>query len=174
MIALPILMILVMVAAAQILLATLRRQPAARRPFAVVAALAVIGCLLTGHPLMPERAAQRVPVDTLAVDAFAGARRGALTIAGDTAAWLTLAEALEGGGNTTDAVGALSDALARSPGSADLWIGLGSALVLHADGALTPAARLAFARGEALAPGRPELKRLRLLACARAHVPCAA
>ena len=173
MIALVIVLILVAVLAAQILWAVLKRQPAARMPVAAACGLAAVGYLLTGHPLTPDRPAMPVPVDSIAVQAFADARRQSLTIAGDTSAWLTLAEALEAGGNTVDAVRTLNDAIDKSPRTPDLWIGLGAALVLHADGAMTPASRLAFARGESLAPRRPGLSQMRRLACARRHDTCA-
>ncbi len=158
--------------AAQVLWALLRRQPEARRAIAATLAIAALGYLLTGHPLLPDRPAARVPADTLAVEAFAEARREWLTGAGDIGAWLTLAEALETGGNATAAVEAIESGLARNPDSPDLWIGLGNALVLHADGALTPAARLAYAKGERLGSRRPELRNFRLLACARAGKSC--
>ena len=68
--------------------------------------------------------------------------------------WLTMSEALERAGNTEDAVGILQNAVSRYPQDAELWIGLGNALVDHARG-LTPPAELAYKRAAALAPGHP-------------------
>ncbi|ANU08049.1 tetratricopeptide repeat protein [Paraurantiacibacter namhicola] len=41
------------------------------------------------------------------------------------------------------------------PQVAEAWLGLGTSLLGHADGNLTPAARLAFLQAEGLAPGEP-------------------
>ncbi len=68
--------------------------------------------------------------------------------------WLRISEALARDGQSADAVGVLQNAVKRYPGSAQLWIGLGNALVDHARG-MTPAAELAYRRAEAVAPGHP-------------------
>lgn len=68
--------------------------------------------------------------------------------------WLRMSEALERGGQGADSVGILENATKRYPGDAQLWIGLGNALVDHARG-LTPPAELAYKRAEAAAPGHP-------------------
>lgn len=68
--------------------------------------------------------------------------------------WLRMSEALERGGHGQDAVGILQNATTRYPGDAQLWIGLGNALIDHARG-LTPPAELAYKRAEAAAPGHP-------------------
>ena len=171
MIALVVMMIGVAVAAAQVLWLTLKRQPEARQTVALAVALAALGYLLTGDPLRPDAPARPVPVDRYAVTALQEARRDVLSGVGDTGAWLTLAEALQAGGRGEDAVRVLNDALEGSPRSADLWVGLGSALFLHADRALTPAARMAYLRGELLAPKR-ELWRVRRAACALPGARC--
>ena len=68
--------------------------------------------------------------------------------------WLRISEALARDGQSADAVGVLQNAVKRYPGSAQLWIGLGNALVDHARG-MTPAAELAYRRAEEVAPGHP-------------------
>ena len=68
--------------------------------------------------------------------------------------WLGLSEGLARAGNSEDAVGILENATHRYPGSVQLWIGLGNALVDHAQG-LTPPAELAYRRASELAPGHP-------------------
>jgi cytochrome c-type biogenesis protein CcmH len=68
--------------------------------------------------------------------------------------WLRMSEALARDGQSEDAVGILENAVKRYPGDAQLWIGLGNALVDHARG-LTPAAELAYKRAEAITPGYP-------------------
>ena len=68
--------------------------------------------------------------------------------------WLGMAEGLARTGDTEDAVGLLQNAVRRYPGSPQLWVGLGNALVDHARG-LTPPAELAYQRAAQLAPGYP-------------------
>ena len=80
--------------------------------------------------------------------------------------WLVLSEGLARAGNSEDAVGILQNAVRRYPNSAQLWIGLGNALVDHAHG-LTPPADFAFERAETLMPGYPGPRFFRDLAMAR-------
>lgn len=68
--------------------------------------------------------------------------------------WLRMSEALERDGQSADAVGILQNAVKRYPGDAQLWIGLGNALVDDARG-ITPAAELAYRRAEQVMPGYP-------------------
>jgi cytochrome c-type biogenesis protein CcmH len=68
--------------------------------------------------------------------------------------WLKMSEALARNGNSEDAVGILQNAVHRYPGDAQLWIGLGNALVDHAHG-LTPPAELAYRRAVEISPGYP-------------------
>lgn len=68
--------------------------------------------------------------------------------------WLRMSDALAGHGNSADAVNILQNAVRRYPGDAQLWVGLGNALVDHAHG-LTPPADLAYQRAAAAAPGYP-------------------
>jgi cytochrome c-type biogenesis protein CcmH len=63
--------------------------------------------------------------------------------------WLIISEALARDGQTEDAVGVLQNAVGRYPGDAQLWIGLGNALVDHGRG-LTPPAELAYRRASEL------------------------
>lgn len=68
--------------------------------------------------------------------------------------WLRISDALARRGNSEDAVNILQNAVRRYPGDAQLWVGLGNALVEHAHG-LTPPAEFAFQRAAAVAPGYP-------------------
>ena len=58
-------------------------------------------------------------------------------------------------GDTEAAANGLLQAIARNPGDAALWAGLGGALAAHDAGQMSPAARFAFARALRLAPGEP-------------------
>lgn len=53
------------------------------------------------------------------------------------------------------AVATIKAALARSPNNADLWVGLGNALVVHNEGQMSPASQLAFDRASQLVPDHP-------------------
>ena len=68
--------------------------------------------------------------------------------------WLRISEALARDGESADAVGILENAVKRYPGDAQLWVGLGNALVDHGRG-LTPPAQLAYERAEQVTPGYP-------------------
>lgn len=70
-------------------------------------------------------------------------------------AWLTIAENYQRRGKTRDGAGVIRSALRKRPNNAVLWLGLANALILHADGMMTPAAQLAFQRSEILAPDHP-------------------
>ncbi len=80
--------------------------------------------------------------------------------------WLIIADSFASRGNTSEAVGAIRAGLKASPQDAELWTGLGNALVDHA-GMLTPAANLAFDRAATLAPKHPGPLFFRGLAQAR-------
>lgn len=68
--------------------------------------------------------------------------------------WLTIADGFASRAKTEDAVDVIRSGLRAHPDDFGLWIGLGNALVDHAR-MLTPAARLAYARGRELAPRHP-------------------
>lgn len=58
-------------------------------------------------------------------------------------------------GMASYAVGIIKAGLDRNPRSADLWVGLGNALVVHGGGMMSPAAQLAFDRAAKIAPDHP-------------------
>jgi cytochrome c-type biogenesis protein CcmH len=80
--------------------------------------------------------------------------------------WLLMSEALARDGRYEDSIGILQNAVRRYPGDAQLWIGLGNALVDHAHG-LTPPAELAYQRAAEVAPGYPAPRFFYGLALAR-------
>jgi cytochrome c-type biogenesis protein CcmH/NrfG len=69
--------------------------------------------------------------------------------------WLTIAELYSREGDTEGAAENLEAALRAHPNDADLWVGLGNALVIHGGGMMSPAAQLAFNRAAAIAPNHP-------------------
>lgn len=68
--------------------------------------------------------------------------------------WLSISDAVARSGDTEEAVGVLQNAVGKYPRNAQLWVGLGNALVDHA-GVLTPASEYAYERAAELAPGHP-------------------
>jgi len=104
---------------------------------------------LPGSPTPPRAEAYRG--DT----SFARERGALLEDLGDVGAWLNFADALQRAGLAEKSVDALKMATKTFPQSPDLWVGLGNALVVHGDGLVSPAARLAFARASAIAPDHP-------------------
>ena len=86
---------------------------------------------------------------------FAKERAAMMGRLGNGGQWLDFADALHRMGRDRAAVVAIKSGLAEHPRDADLWVGLGNALVIHAGGLVTPAARLAFERARAIAPDHP-------------------
>ncbi|QJU59004.1 cytochrome C biogenesis protein [Sphingomonas sp. AP4-R1] len=68
---------------------------------------------------------------------------------------LDAADGLIRSGDPAYAIGILRAALEHRPKSATLWIGLGNAISLYADGLVTPPARYAFQHASQLAPQSP-------------------
>lgn len=101
---------------------------------------------LSGRPPPPRAAEARVE------SAFAEMRHDVLGRFDLADSWLTIADGYARRGDTRSAVDLLANATRQYPLNPDLWIGLGNALVLHAGGTMSPAARLAFERAIALAP----------------------
>lgn len=121
---------------------------------AVAAALFVgaVGYAVQGSPDLPGEPAEASEArDVLPLAEARHAFFGSFTPA---ESWLTISDALARHGNGVDAVGILQNAVRRYPGDAQLWIGLGNALVDHAHG-LTPPAEFAYRRAAELAPGHP-------------------
>jgi cytochrome c-type biogenesis protein CcmH len=111
-----------------------------------------IGYVVQGSPGLPgsPREAQSLEAPIPLTDmrhAFFGNFNG-------EESWLAISEALARSGDTEQAVGVLQNAVGKYPRNAQLWIGLGNALVDHA-GVLTPASEYAYQRAAELAPGHP-------------------
>jgi cytochrome c-type biogenesis protein CcmH/NrfG len=104
---------------------------------------------LSGRPVPPP-VRQKLP-DT----AFAETRESMLGTFDSASQWLTLAESYQRSGDTQGAAEIIGSGLRKDPNNPDLWVGLGNALVIHADGTMTPSAELAFRRASTLAPEHP-------------------
>lgn len=74
----------------------------------------------------------------------------------DASKYLVMSDGLARAGMTEDAANILSGSgLKQYPQDANLWLGLGNALVAHANGQLSPAAEYAFRRAIRLDPEGP-------------------
>ena len=113
------------------------------------------GYALVGQPQLPARPAPPLTDDATASAEFEAARGRLLENTGDTGAWLAFADALTRQGRAEDAVQGLQLAIKAMPNNPDLWVGLGDTLTRIAGGQVTPAARLAFDRANAIDPDHP-------------------
>lgn len=104
---------------------------------------------LAGSPVPPP---QR---EDLPDSAFADTRGDMLGEFDSAGRWLTIADSYHRRGDSRNAAGVIRAGLRSDPDNADLWVGLGNALVIHADGMMTPAAELAFQRAAKIAPDHP-------------------
>ena len=101
---------------------------------------------LPGHPVTAD-------AEAIEVDPGLVAFRGAIMPGND--AVLAAADDKLRAGDSTRAAQIILDAIARQPDAAPLWAGLGTAIVAHDGGQISPAAALAFQRAAALAPRNP-------------------
>ena len=135
---------------------------------AAALALGCAGYAVQGRPGLagsPNRVAARAP--PLPLTAARKAMMGQFTAA-DT--WMTISDSYARRGKSQDAAGIMRSAIRARPNDYALWVGLGNALADHAR-TLTPAARFAFARANALAPGHPAPRFFLGLALARSGDP---
>jgi cytochrome c-type biogenesis protein CcmH/NrfG len=117
--------------------------------------LALAGYAWQGHPGLegvPRRAPEHKAV---APSDFSKMRRELLGQFDTADRWLTLAESYGRDGDTQGAAEIIEAALRQHPRDADLWVGLGTTLVQHSGGLMSPAAQLAFDRAAAIAPNHP-------------------
>lgn len=132
-----------------------RRDRSALQFLGAALLLALAGYSWQGRPGLagsPKAAPERGPP---ADGGFAEAREDMLGRFDRSWTWMNLAESLQRRGNTQGAAEVLQSALRQSPQDADLWVGLGNALVVHGGGMMSPAAQLAFQRAARIAPDHP-------------------
>lgn len=131
--------------------------------------LGLAGYAWQGSPNLPGQPAEGKPAARLAQPSIFSEERGAFfEKMGPDAQALDTADALIRNGNAAYAAGILRGALSRQGDSATLWVGYGHALAAYADGAVTPAARFAYEKAAALAPGNPAARYFLGLAFAEA------
>lgn len=69
--------------------------------------------------------------------------------------WLVFSDALNRNGRHGAAANYLRNGVKEHPNDPDLWVGLGNAIVVHADGVITPAAQFAFQKAADISPEHP-------------------
>ncbi|MEO9635032.1 MAG: tetratricopeptide repeat protein [Parasphingorhabdus sp.] len=74
---------------------------------------------------------------------------------GSAKEWLIFSDSLNRAGKHGAAANYLRNGVKEHPDDPDLWVGLGNALVVHADGVITPAAQFAFQKAANLSPEHP-------------------
>jgi cytochrome c-type biogenesis protein CcmH/NrfG len=105
---------------------------------------------LAGHPADGE-AAEAAQFD----EALAARRRALGERVSPAGQWLVVSDALGRQGKTRDSANVILVGLRKYPRDADLWVGLGNALVTHGGGTLSPAAEFAYDQADRLAPKSP-------------------
>ncbi|WP_420144698.1 tetratricopeptide repeat protein [Sphingobium sp.] len=117
---------------------------------------------LTGMPRMARKATGEKFDEKLAEQ-----RRGLAERYGKAAQWLVISDSYGRRGMTKESANVLLSGLRATPDDANLWLGLGNALVAHADGIVSPGADFAYRRSMALDPQGPAPRYFYGLALAR-------
>lgn len=117
--------------------------------------LGVAGYAWQGSPALPGKPTP-APAEVKVPDSKANLERQKMfsKISGATQV-LTAADGLQAQGLNLYAIAIIKTGIEKNPNSADLWVGLGNALVQHDKGAISPAAQLAFQRAEKISPDHP-------------------
>lgn len=114
--------------------------------------LGVAGYAWQGNPGLPgaprDAKAMVAPFD----EDMAAQRRSLGERYGKAAQWLTMSDGMARQGDTENAANVLVSALKAEPGNADLWVGMGNALVTHAGGVLSPSADYSYRQALRLSP----------------------
>jgi cytochrome c-type biogenesis protein CcmH len=117
--------------------------------------MAVAGYAWQGSPALPGKPTPP-PQDAKVPDSeFAIERDKLMSKFGNDADVLGTADAFHRQGLNLYAIGIIKGGLEKRPKSADLWVGLGNAMVVHSQGMMSPAAQLAFERAAKIAPDHP-------------------
>jgi len=162
---------LVFAALAAVVLLVLWRLARLAQPTLMLSAGALAiaggGYAWQGNPSLPS--APATALDQSAAFDAAGAQAHPMKPAFNrTEMVLNTAQAMIRAHNSAGAVALLQGEMHGFEGNADLWIGLGNALVAHGDGLISPAALFAFDKAAALAPEQPLPPMMHAMALAQA------
>ncbi|HEX8640549.1 MAG TPA: tetratricopeptide repeat protein [Allosphingosinicella sp.] len=132
-----------------------RRDTAALQFLGAALLLALAGYAWQGRPDFEGRPKPPPARGQIEDSEFARTRTEMLGQFDTAGRWLTIAEGYQRRGDTQSGAQLIQSALREHPDDADLWVGLGNALVIHNDGMMSPAAELAFRRAQRIAPEHP-------------------
>jgi cytochrome c-type biogenesis protein CcmH len=128
------------------------------RRFGPVAALVLALCfsawLALGSAGLVWRPAVQAPRVYAHGAALVAARQSLLEGPANTNRWIVIGDAMVRRGHFADAAGVLLGAVEANPRDSDGWLALGDALYAHAGGQMSPAAALAYDRGDRAALDR--------------------
>lgn len=117
--------------------------------------LAIAGYAWQGNPNLPGRPTPPPPESKVPNADFTQERQKMFGQVGSDEMVLSAAEGLQSQGLNLYAIALIKNGLEKRPRSANLWVGLGNALVRQGEGLMSPAAELAFQRAAAIAPDHP-------------------
>lgn len=117
--------------------------------------LSVAGYAWQGHPGMAGVSVEPAEKPNSFDDSSIDARNEMGERFGSAKEWLVFSDALNRGGKHGAAANYLRNGVKEHPNDPDLWVGLGNALVVHADGIITPASQFAFQRAAEISPEHP-------------------
>ena len=141
---------------------------ATREISAAALLLGLAGYAWQGHPgLAGVPRASRETAGEKFDEKLAEQRRGLAERYGPAGQWLMMSDGLGRQGKTKEAANILLSGLRATPDDANLWLGMGNALIAHADGVVSPGADFAYRRALALDPEGPAPRYFYGLALAR-------
>ncbi len=117
--------------------------------------LGVAGYAWQGHPGMAGVSVEPTEKPNSFDDDSIDARNEMGERFGTAQEWLIFSDSLNRAGKHGAAANYLRNGVKEHPDDPDLWVGLGNALVVHADGVITPAAQFAFQKAADLSPEHP-------------------
>jgi cytochrome c-type biogenesis protein CcmH len=117
--------------------------------------IGVGGYALQGSPAQPGNPVEAAGSTPPPEEISAGLRKATVSKFGAEGEILAYADAYIKSGHSQAAVSAVRAGLLKSPNNADLWVGLGNALVVHSEGQMSPAAQFAFEKAATLSPNHP-------------------
>ncbi len=139
----------------------------AREISAAALLLGLAGYSWQGNPGLAGAPRVIKQVDEPFDEKLAEQRRGLAERYGPAGQWLVMSDGLGRQGKTKESANILLAGLRQTPDDANLWLGLGNALVSHADGVVSPGADFAYRRALTLDPDGPAPRYFYGLALAR-------
>lgn len=157
---------LVLAVVAALLLARVPRM--AWEVIAAALLFGLAGYAWQGNPELPGVPRSGVETNAPFDEKLAEQRRSLGERYGPAGQWLVMSDAYGRRGHRQEAANVLVAGLRATPDDANLWVGLGNALVAHGDGVLSPSADFAYRRAMALDPAGPAPRFFYGLSAARA------